>query len=73
MKVYYNSKLNGVYACEYLELSVEPYLVAVKSSWLRLDMSEIRSHAITLPDTDTFTNGIESEIQFNPFLLNWKQ
>lgn len=56
-----------------MELSVESYLGAVKSSWLSLDMSEIRSHAITLPDTDTSTNGIESEIQLNPFLLNWKQ
>lgn len=73
MKVYCNSKPNGMYACECLELSVESYLGAVKSSWLSLDMSEIRSHAITLPDTDTFTNGIESEIRFNPFLLNWKQ
>jgi hypothetical protein len=62
-----------MYACERLELSVESYLGAVRSTWLSLDMSEIRSHAITLPDMDTFTNGIESEIQFNPFLLNWKQ
>lgn len=58
---------------ECLELSVESDLGAVKSSWPSLDMPEIRSHAITLPDTDTFTNGIASEIQFNPFLLNWKQ